>query len=159
MLFYFCDMRKWLEFYVDNKEKFVNQLLNYSSNWENFLLLNSNTTKTVSHKYASYETLVACDSVKVCSTKTNQFEAIKKFINKNNDWIFGHFNYDLKNGIENLSSKNIDSIEFPDFCCFVPRYVIKISKDLLEIGYLKTVDTAIDAENVIGKLPTRKLIT
>ena len=32
------------------------------------------------------------------------FEALKDFYGQQNDWLFGHFSYDLKNETEQLSS-------------------------------------------------------
>lgn len=45
----------------------------------------------------------------------------------------GFFGYDLKNETENLTSANTDSLNFPDLYFFVPRYVIRIKGNEVEI--------------------------
>src|SRR6478609_4197755 len=56
----------------------------------------------------------------------NAFDSLQKFSEHHHDWLFGHFSYDLKNEIENLSSNNFDGIEFPDLHFFVPETIIKL---------------------------------
>ena len=41
-------------------------------------------------------------------------------------FIFGYLGYDLKNELENLSSKNTDNKEFPDMFFWAPKYVVKL---------------------------------
>jgi len=137
VLFYFYRMRKWLKLELDNADVFIDQLVNYSSNWKHFQLLDSHRNATSSHRYTSYQILAACDSVKSIEINDKSaFDSLKKFNNENNDWIFGHLNYDLKNCTEELTSGNKDAIEFPELFFFVPKYVVIITNSVLEIGYL-----------------------
>lgn len=55
-------------------------------------------------------------------------------VNNNDDWLFGHFAYDLKNEIEKLSSSNPDGVKFPDIFFFQPKYVIQLSLTEILIG-------------------------
>jgi para-aminobenzoate synthetase component I len=57
---------------------------------------------------------------------SNSLEQLQTFIDKNNSWVFGFLNYDLKNEIENLSSENTDNLNFPLLHFFVPKIVIQI---------------------------------
>lgn len=41
-----------------------------------------------------------------------------------NSYLFGYFNYDLKNELEDLSSNNSDSLGFPEFYFFEPKYLL-----------------------------------
>jgi len=45
----------------------------------------------------------------------------------------GFFGYDLKNETENLSSSNADHLHFPNLYFFVPRYLILINGNTIEI--------------------------
>jgi para-aminobenzoate synthetase component I len=148
VLFYFWGMRKWLQIDFVDSQLFVNKLVSYSSKWEHFLLLNSCKNRTTSPNYACFDVLAACGSVKIIG-HDGQFDSLKKIINHHNDWIFGHLNYDLKNHIENLFSNNNDSIGFPDFFFFIPRYVIKATGPLIEIGYLSNENTTADVKKVV----------
>ena len=64
----------------------------------------------------------------------NAFATVHEFSEKHDDWLFGHFSYDLKNEIENLSSRNFDGVGFPDLCFFVPEVIIKLELDRIHIG-------------------------
>ncbi|MAX78948.1 MAG: aminodeoxychorismate synthase component I [Crocinitomicaceae bacterium] len=62
------------------------------------------------------------------------FEALSAFHQQHNDWLFGHFNYDLKNSIEQLSSANIDELSVPELYFFVPEIVLFAKNNQLSIG-------------------------
>lgn len=47
-------------------------------------------------------------------------------------YIFSCLSYDLKNQIEDLSSKNIDLTEFPELVLFCPQHVVKLTSNGLE---------------------------
>jgi len=64
----------------------------------------------------------------------NGFTQLHEFAEKQNDWLFGHFSYDLKNEIEDLSSANFDGIGFPDLYFFVPEIIIKLELNRVYIG-------------------------
>ena len=54
------------------------------------------------------------------------FEEINQFtIDHENAYIFALLSYDLKNGIENLSSKNTDDSNFPSVVLWRPEFVVK----------------------------------
>jgi para-aminobenzoate synthetase component I len=65
---------------------------------------------------------VAADKI-ICPSG-NAFSQLDNFRAQNNDWLFGHLSYDLKNEIEKLSSKLPDNIGFPDLHFFVPKILI-----------------------------------
>jgi para-aminobenzoate synthetase component I len=52
---------------------------------------------------------------------------------KKNRWLFGHLNYDLKNGLEALSSQHHDHIEFPEIFFFEPSVLISINENSITI--------------------------
>jgi para-aminobenzoate synthetase component 1 len=60
-------------------------------------------------------------------------EKLQHFIDENHGkYIFGALNYNLKNEIDNLVSKKIDSIQFPNVLFWVPKYVVKIKNEHFE---------------------------
>ena len=61
------------------------------------------------------------------------FEEINQFtIDHENAYIFALLSYDLKNGIENLSSKNADDSDFPSVVLWRPEFVVKCKNDEYE---------------------------
>jgi para-aminobenzoate synthetase component I len=91
------------------------------------------------HEYQSnlhsYECLAAAGATCIFEPGDDFFASLSAFDNSVNDWIFGHFNYDLKNLVDTqLTSSHRDEIRFPDCFLFIPQVVIKLSEQFLEIG-------------------------
>lgn len=57
------------------------------------------------------------------------FQALNDFLQKHKKWVFGFLSYDLKNQVENLSSKNHDGLAFPEICFIVPKVVYSLTVD------------------------------
>lgn len=93
--------------------------------------------------YQTYECLVAAGSINVFEPGTDFFSSLASFCHHTNDWIFGHFNYDLKNKIEALESTHVDDINFPDVCLFVPSVIIQLKQDKVLIGVINDDATSI----------------
>ena len=56
----------------------------------------------------------------------NAFDKLRDFYTSNKgSWIIGFGSYDLKNGIEKLSSINIDLVKAPELHFFVPLYLFE----------------------------------
>jgi para-aminobenzoate synthetase component I len=64
----------------------------------------------------------------------NAFDKFQKFNDAQDDWIFGHLSYDLKNEIEILQSEHHDSIQFPDLFFFVPKVLVQLNDRHLTVG-------------------------
>jgi len=102
--------------------------------FRNVSLLNSN--KGVLTSETDFEYLIGCgatDTLIINSSAGDSFEKLRAFHHKNNDWIFGHLSYDLKNEIEALTSENADNIKFPIMTFFAPLIMVKIKKNLINI--------------------------
>ena len=84
-------------------------------------------------KYHKYDCLVAVDSYKTFSPSKNIFSQLDIFYTENDDWIFGHLGYDLKNEIEDLQSLHTNKIGFPDIFFFIPEIVLSLEKNVLTI--------------------------
>ncbi|MEO6682876.1 MAG: anthranilate synthase component I family protein [Ginsengibacter sp.] len=99
--------------------------------YSNFCLLENNDYKFDQ----SVDSIAGLGSItSIIDEKTSSISDISTFQTNNQDWIFGHIAYDLKNKTEQLYSENIDRIGFSDFFLFVPEIVIIISKDTVSIG-------------------------
>jgi para-aminobenzoate synthetase component 1 len=113
-------------------------LLNFAESFGNFCFLDN-------HEYnfeKSYECIAGFGTLhSITADEKNGLKELDQFKKVNNDWIFGHVSYDLKNQIENLSSNNEDQIGFPDFLFFVPEIVLLLSKDKVKIGVYKSFDS------------------
>lgn len=85
-------------------------------------------------------------------------ENIQSFMDENsNHYIFLCLSYDLKNQIENLNSSNIDSLEFPNAVLWVPKCVVKIDGELLEIVQgVNNEDNIREAKNILSSLVASK---
>lgn len=63
-------------------------------------------------------------------TSDQPLKALQEFIDEHQgSYILTNLSYDLKNNIENLSSKNEDTNEFPVGYAWVPKYMVDIDKE------------------------------
>ncbi|MDB5222680.1 MAG: Aminodeoxychorismate synthase [Chitinophagaceae bacterium] len=144
--------RKFTPYPVSNFLDIKTKMLNWTKQFNIFCLLDN-------HQYnfsnPQFECLLAVGSIKTLQSKPgNAFEDLQHFVQDEEDWIFGHLGYDLKNEIENLSSQNFDGIQFPDLFFFVPELVLILKEDSLEIGLING-DADIIYENLIS-IPENK---
>ncbi len=124
-------VRKFISYPLDSFTKFKMQLLNYGDMFSNFCLLDNNGYDF----NKSFECIAGIGvEKKIEFSEKNDFENLDQFQKENEDWIFGHVNYDLKNKIEDLSSHHFDGIHFPNFVFFVPKIVIILSQNKVAIG-------------------------
>jgi para-aminobenzoate synthetase component 1 len=111
-------------FTLTDEAAFRLQALEWASQFSVVCLLDSNGYKL--DKYSSLDWVLAVDALDFVSTKENSFDALKKFVNTAQDNVFGFLTYDLKNQIEDLTSSNVDNIDFPPLYFFKPRYIIEV---------------------------------
>lgn len=142
--------RKFTSYDITDFDQFKSKLLDFGKRFSNFCFLDN-------HHYEfdkTVECLAGCGIIKsIVADETNNFRKVDQFKNENKDWIFGHVSYDLKNEIENLSSKNEGLIGFPDFYFFIPQIVFILSKEKVEIGTLENEDAKKILEQVISFNP------
>ncbi len=151
-------MRKWIDFYLKNKQSFINQLIKWGDTKNPFIVLNSNKdTLKVNDPYAKYDLVAAAGLYKyVSSCKKDCFEQLNKLIKENKDWVFGYFSYDLKNEIENLNSDNFDGLNFSKMYFFIPQYIFLIKDDKLDIGYLTQFECGTSVAPLFYEIETFK---
>ena len=78
-----------------------------------------------------YECLLAAGVKNDLLLKTTQ--EIDQFIQKNNDWLFGHLSYELKNSILGHPKKSLDPVGFPDLNFFTPEYLLELKGNTVTI--------------------------
>jgi para-aminobenzoate synthetase component 1 len=126
--------RVFISFPIIDFYKIKSQVLYWANQFDTCCFLDN-------HEYASnehsYECLVGAGVLKSIKTNTGSaFRQVKQFAAVNNDWLFGHFGFDLKNEIESLSSSHADYIQFPDLFFFVPEIIVELSKNKITLGLL-----------------------
>ena len=62
------------------------------------------------------------------SFKDGSLQDFKTYTAAQNDWLFGHVNYDFKNQIHNVTSNHPDGIQFPTIFFFQPKTVIELKE-------------------------------
>lgn len=129
-------------------------MLDFGKKFSNFCFLDN-------HDYEfdkSYDFIAGCGVIHsiTCGEKNN-LVSVDLFKKENNDWIFGHVAYDLKNKIENLSSNNKDGIGFPDFYFFVPEIIFILSKETVKIGVQEDMEPNGIFEEIISIVPDKKV--
>jgi para-aminobenzoate synthetase component 1 len=132
---------------------FTNQLLHWSNQFRELVLLDSNAYH---RKYSSYDAVVAVDAFTSIKTDyENAFQDLHQYQSQTKDWLFGYLSYDLKNDTEELQSNNFDGLTFPDLFFFQPKKLFLIKGNQLEIQYLRLCDDEIesDFEEIISIAP------
>ncbi|PWS26050.1 aminodeoxychorismate synthase component I [Pedobacter yonginense] len=138
---------------------FKYKALNWANQFGVCCFLDSNEYQD---KYAAFDFLLAVDvQTELKSSRGNSFDQLKTFCDKHKQWIFGYLGYDLKNQIEDLSSKNRDQLKFDDLYFFIPKYLIAYKNGIAEVligdaSLLNEIDDFIPESNLPSKKPTIK---
>ncbi|OKS85286.1 anthranilate synthase component I family protein [Mucilaginibacter polytrichastri] len=118
-------------FYPDNIPQFKQKALHWASNFDVACYLDSNNFVD---QYAKFDTLIAADvKADVTAQSGNAFDALANFKAEHNEWMTGFLGYDLKNELEQVDSANTDHLQFPDLYFFVPRHLIIVNGDEVNI--------------------------
>lgn len=105
------------------------QLIGIADQFDVSLVLNSNDYPD---KYGKFEWVAAYGVEKELEANESSFEKLAVFINENS-WVFGGLSYDLKNQLENLSSRHPNPIGFPEMYFFAPRYILLKERDTQKV--------------------------
>ncbi len=125
-------MKKCIAFPVDDFNIFKIQMLNWVNRFNIFCLLDN-------HHYdfskPAFECLLAAGSKAGIEMQAGSaFETLLDFYKANeNEWLFGHLGYDLKNETEKLHSSHADGIGFSDLHFFVPQIVVQLDNTEVKI--------------------------
>ncbi|MFN0728165.1 anthranilate synthase component I family protein [Polaribacter gochangensis] len=131
-------------FSVESIDEFKSKILIWAQQYEAISWLDSNK---YNQKYSSFDAVLAVDEFTSIKTDyTNAFDKLKEYQSITNDYLFGYLSYDLKNDVENLSSKNFDGLDFSDLYFFQPQRILFIKGNTIEFSYLKMIDDEIESD-------------
>ena len=129
---------------VTNVQQFKQQLLAWSTQFDDVVWLDSNNYQ---QQFSSFDAVLAVDAFTCVQTDyDNAFEQLKEYQTITKDWIFGYLSYDLKNDVEPLKSQNFDGLHFPDLYFFQPKKLFFLKGNSVELHYLNMVDDEMDTD-------------
>jgi para-aminobenzoate synthetase component 1 len=122
---------KKCQYKIDNFQEIKNKMLNWANRFGIFCFLDNHQYEIQPH---DTECMLAAGCQQLfMGDDNNGLKELQHFINGQKGWLFGHFNYDLKNEIENLSSNYPDHVAFPDIFFFKPEILLRLNDTVLEI--------------------------
>ena len=90
-----------------------------------------------SSEHHSAEVLVGVGLRKIFHPQEDFFTSLSSFVHHANDYIFGHFNYEIKDKTAaGLTSSLPGFTSFPDHYLFIPEVVLQLENNVLKIGVL-----------------------
>ena len=130
--------------HLQNISEFKTKLFEWAKQFKEITWLESNN---YDQKYSSYDTVLAIEAYSFLETEyKNAFTQLQNYRENVNDYIFGYLSYDLKNDIEDLTSNNIDGLDFADLYFFQPKKLFLIKGNIIEIQYLKEFEDEIESD-------------
>ncbi|MFD1255605.1 anthranilate synthase component I family protein [Mucilaginibacter terrae] len=118
-------------FQAANIQLFKQQAMQWAASFEVCCYLDSNHHTGA---YAEFDALIAVGVTNEVTAQAGEaFKALAQFRQKYTGWITGFLGYDLKNELEQLTSQNSDNLQFPDLYFFVPKYLLIIRSNEVEI--------------------------
>ena len=140
-------MRTNISKYIQNVALFKEQLLYWSNQFREVVVLDSNSESNENQLYKSYDLVVAVEAFTSIQTDYEKaFEDLYQYQSKANDWLFGYLSYDLKNDVEQLKSQNFDGLQFPDLYFFQPKKIFLLKGNAVEIQYLNMCDDEVESD-------------
>lgn len=107
------------------------KVLNWAQQFDTFCFLDNHQYQIGPH---TQECLLAAGVKDRLDISGADFlEQLGRFTGKDRRWLFGHLGYDLKNGLEQLSSSHPDNIGFQDLSFFEPATVLRLNETKLVI--------------------------
>ncbi|MEC8832614.1 MAG: anthranilate synthase component I family protein [Bacteroidota bacterium] len=123
-------MRVQRTFKIDSLEQSKKALFDWARGHQHVVWLDSNSH---TDKYSSFEACLAVGASQILKNA----DGLNDFLQQENDWLFGYFSYDFKNELEELSSWNADSLNFPTIQFFQPSKLIIVLDGHLHFNYLE----------------------
>ncbi len=137
-------MRRIQKYSIKLTAELKQRLLSWAQQFEEVVWLDSNDYEQT---HGSFSAILAVDAFTAVKTDySNAFASLDEYQQKTNDWLFGYLTYDLKNAVENLESKNLDGLDFPDLYFFQPKKVFLFSEDEVTMQYLNMVDDELESD-------------
>jgi para-aminobenzoate synthetase component 1 len=125
--------RKKASFPIQNIDVLKQQMLSWVNRFNICCFLDNHQ---YSSGYQTVECLAAAGVAASFAPSANILQELKRFDREQNDWLFGHICYDLKNETEKLRSDHPDHIGFPVIYFFRPQTVLQLKEHQLVISSL-----------------------
>ena len=125
-------VKKLSSFPVEDEIVFKIQMLNWVNRFNIFCLLDN---QQYDFNQPAFECLLGAGcKTNITAQAGTAFDDLQIFYAMHkNDWLFGHFGYDLKNETEDLHSQHPDGIGLSDLHFFVPEIVIELKNKEVKI--------------------------
>ncbi len=124
--------RTTASFTITHFTEFKQQMLSWANQF-NICCFLDNHQYHAAHN--SIECLLAVDEYS--SFANCSLQEFKTYTSEQQDWLFGHVNYDFKNEIHNLTSAHPDGIQFPTIFFFQPKVVIELKEKEVVIACIE----------------------
>jgi para-aminobenzoate synthetase component 1 len=129
---------------VDDIPGLKKALLTWAQQFKEIVWLDSNDYR---QKHSKFDAVLAVEAFTAIETSAEgAFDRLEEYQRTSKDWLFGYLTYDLKNDVEELTSKNPDGLNFPDLYFFQPKKLFLLKDDLLELHYLRMVDDEMEED-------------
>ncbi len=116
---------------LTDSENFKQKAFQWASTFDMVCYLDSNDFRD---PYSKFHTLIAIGvRDQITANAGSAFSELAAFRGKHRGWITGFLSYDLKNEVENLTSSNLDHLQFPDLHFFTPLHVIIVRGNEAEV--------------------------
>ncbi|BAV94572.1 anthranilate synthase component I family protein [Ichthyobacterium seriolicida] len=126
--------------YIDDVDICKAQILKWTnSKYDKAILLDSNQYNRDKYKTFDFILALGVERELLCESEKGAFDELISFRKEVDDWLFGHFSYDLKNDTEEVYSRNFDGINFPSMYFFQPQKIFILKGNVLECLALKNV--------------------
>ncbi|MDZ7605527.1 MAG: hypothetical protein U5K79_08040 [Cyclobacteriaceae bacterium] len=109
----------------------TDQLLAWAMSHSHFLYLNGNGHQPL---HGPFPTMLFAGARSVLKSHSDSFSKLEKLIENSRNWLYGYLSYDLKNEIEELSSKNPASIPCAHLEFVMPETIITLVDNTMVIS-------------------------
>ncbi|WP_244518745.1 anthranilate synthase component I family protein [Parapedobacter composti] len=121
-----------MAYHLKDSRAFAQRALQWAAKFDSACYLDSNGYRD---NYGNLDVFIAVGAAaEFVADGHDTFANLQRFIDAHpGSWIPGFFGYDLKNEIEQLYSRHLNRIDFPDAYFFVPQYTLLIGQHNVEI--------------------------
>lgn len=126
--------RVYHTFHVKDTALMKQQMLSWANRFRICCFMDNHQYNT---PHQTYECIAGVGVTDSFEPGSDFFTSLSAFLQSNQDWLFGHFNYELKNKIEpQLVSQHPNACGFPECFLFVPEVVLTLQHGILTIGVI-----------------------
>lgn len=131
-------IRRYQSFDVKNIDLVKQQMLSWGNQFNICCFLDSHHYPS---RYSSLECLLAVGEVRRFETGKENYSGLTNFLESNQDWILGHFGFELYKHFNGSAPCDAATQTFGDCFLFVPEVVVLLQGESLTIGSIHS-DTA-----------------